>query len=220
MQDPDIDALLVAYCPTAIVSAAEAAKGLDQRAVAAVGAEEERVRLLDGRRQRRATAAPSWSPPRCRITRRRSARCAPSCIWCATGRARTCCWRRRPRSPPRPKPMRSARTRSHRAGARRQTRMARSGGGRRASSPATAFPSCAPRPWPMPRPRPPLPPRSRAPVALKIRSRDIIHKSDVGGVALDLAGARRGRGRGQGDERARSRAICPRRGAKASSCRR
>ena len=29
----------------------------------------------------------------------------------------------------------------------------------------------------------------KAPVALKIRSRDIIHKSDAGGVALDLAGA-------------------------------
>ena len=29
--------------------------------------------------------------------------------------------------------------------------------------------------------------RIKAPVALKIRSRDIIHKSDVGGVALNLA---------------------------------
>jgi acetyltransferase len=31
--------------------------------------------------------------------------------------------------------------------------------------------------------------RIEAPVALKIRSRDVIHKSDVGGVALNLAGA-------------------------------
>ncbi len=31
----------------------------------------------------------------------------------------------------------------------------------------------------------------KAPVALKIRSRDVIHKSDVGGVALNLATARK-----------------------------
>ncbi len=36
------------------------------------------------------------------------------------------------------------------------------------------------------------------PVALKIRSPDITHKSDVGGIALDLADAARGAQRGGG----------------------
>ena len=44
--------------------------------------------------------------------------------------------------------------------------------------------------------------RIAAPVALKIRSRDVIHKSDVGGVALNLAEPRGSRSRRQANERA------------------
>ena len=40
----------------------------------------------------------------------------------------------------------------------------------------------------MPKPQAKPPTGIEAPVALKIRSRDIIHKSDVGGVALNLRG--------------------------------
>ena len=55
-------------------------------------------------------------------------------------------------------------------------------------------------------------------VALKIRSRDITHKSDVGGVALDLGGpdARAARGRGHAGAGAARR--CPRRGSTDSWC--
>ena len=67
----------------------------------------------------------------CRITRRRSARCAPSCIWCATGRARNCCWRRRPPARSAPRADSDEARSDHAPGARRQARMAgrRRGGG-------------------------------------------------------------------------------------------
>ena len=56
------------------------------------------------------------------------------------------------------------------------------------------------------------------PVALKIRSPDITHKSDVGGVALDLAGAERGAARGRGDARRGSRRRARRRASMGSWC--
>ena len=55
MKDANVDALLVAYCPTSIVSSIDAADGLIEGAGAAgCCAEEERVCLLDGSGDRRA----------------------------------------------------------------------------------------------------------------------------------------------------------------------
>ena len=150
MDDDDIDAAVVLYCPTAVASAADAAKGV--------------VSVLKPRARRRRTCspagwarqawrkgAPRWWPRACRTTRRRSAPCAPSCIWCATGRARNCCWRR-------PPPSRRARGLT-------RTRRGQSCGRRwptaangwtparwRRSLPATAFPSRARKQCPTPRP--------------------------------------------------------------------
>ena len=54
MEDANIDALLVAYCPTAIVSSDERPRGSSARWRSRTRAEEERLCLLDGRGDRRA----------------------------------------------------------------------------------------------------------------------------------------------------------------------
>ena len=103
MEDANVDALLVAYCPTAIVSSARGGQGAHRRAGAADAVRRRRTCSPAGwgRRPSR-RGAPSSLPRRCRTTRHRNGRCAPSCILFAIGRARTCC--SRPRHPVAPSP--------------------------------------------------------------------------------------------------------------------
>ena len=172
MQEPGIDALAVAYCPTAISSSAEAAKGLigalkqgadgPSRNVFACWMGDVSVR--DGRAQLVAANIPDYeTPERADLLLETPSTVAES-VPADVKRAQTI--------------MREALA-----------------DGREWLDPAevASFFACYGIPFARteaaadPKAAADIAGRMKVPVALKIRSRDVVHKSDVGGVALDLA---------------------------------
>ena len=123
--------------------------------------------------------------PGCRPTARRKKPWAPFNIWCAFSATRRSCWRRR-RPFPNTAPGRGRGPRHHRRGSRGRARACSTSPRRRRCWPPTASA------WSKRASRASAPSSPRCaeeigfPVALKILSPDITHKSDVGGVALDL----------------------------------
>ena len=195
LADRGSGAVLFMHAPTAIVRSDDIARACAPLVRA-------RRRPRDGVLARRRAPSPrraaSSTRPASPTTRRPRRRCAPSPCSPPTGATRRCCSRRRPPARTRPPDSRGARAivDAALADGRDDARRGRGQGAaeglrhpgrrRRVAVGASA----------------PTPRRQRRasigyPVALKILSPDISHKSDVGGVALDLRddgrGARRRR---------------------------
>jgi len=188
LDDPDNDALLVAYCPTAIVSAGEAAKGLTE-VLAKPGAQQKKnvfacwmgdTSVQEARAQLAAAKVPNYETPE---------RAVRAFMYLVRYRQSQDLLLETP----------VALAASPQADADRARTIIRQAldDKREWLDPAevAAFFTC----YGIPFVRTEAVADAKAagavaatiksPVALKIRSRDIIHKSDVGGVALDLAGA-------------------------------
>ncbi len=188
MDDPDSDALVVAYCPTAIVSAAEAARGLIGVLSQASAAAKKNVfacwmgdaSVQEGRAQLAAARIPDYETPE---------RAVRAFMYLVRYRQSQDLLLETPAAVA-PSPQ----TDIARAHAIIRQALADK---REWLDPAevAAFFTC----YGIPFVRTEAVSDAQAaaavagtikgPVALKIRSRDIIHKSDAGGVALDLAGA-------------------------------
>jgi len=188
MQAPGIDALLVAYCPTAISSAAEAAKGLigalaqgtragaTQKNVFACWMGDASVR--DGREQLVAANLPDYETPE---------RAVRAFMYLVRYRQSQDLLLETP----------SSLAESAPADVKRAQAIVRRAldDKRKWLDPAevAAFFACYNIPFARTeaaadaKAAAEITARFKAPVALKIRSRDVIHKSDVGGVALELA---------------------------------
>ena len=188
LDDPDSDALLVAYCPTAIVSAAEAAKGFTD-ALSRPGAQQKKnafacwmgdVSVQEGRAQLVAAHVPDYETPE---------RAVRAFMYLVRYRQSQELLLETPVAPTTATPADVARARKIIRAALDDTR--------EWLDPAevAAFFGCYGIPFARTeaaddgKGAAAIATQIKAPVALKIRSRDVIHKSDVGGVALDLAGA-------------------------------
>jgi len=184
MQAPNIDALLVAYCPTAIASSAEAAKGLigalaqpaPARNVFACWMGDASVQ--DGRAQLVAAKLPDYETPE---------RAVRAFMYLVRYRQSQDLLLETPSSVAESAPADVARAQD----IIRQALADK----REWLDPAevASFFACYGIPFARTeaaadgKAAAAIAARIKAPVALKIRSRDVIHKSDVGGVALDLA---------------------------------
>ncbi|HEY6860258.1 MAG TPA: bifunctional acetate--CoA ligase family protein/GNAT family N-acetyltransferase [Pseudolabrys sp.] len=186
MQDPDVDALLVAYCPTAIVSSGDAAKGLVS-ALSKPGAKAEKnlfacwmgeANVSEGRAQLVAANLPDFETPE------RAVRAFMYLVRYQQSQDLLL------QTPSSVAPSRQGDvTRAH------QLILQSLADRREWLDPAEVadFLACYGVPFarteavPDAKAAANAAERIKAPVALKIRSRDVIHKSDVGGVALNLA---------------------------------
>ena len=188
MEDPNVDALVVSYCPTAIASAAEAAKGLvsvltrggkpPRKNVFAAWMGDANVR--DGRAQLVAANIPDYETPE---------RAVRAFMYLVRYRQSQDLLLETPSSVAESpaKDLDKARATLQRALAEQREWL----------DPAevAAFLSCYGIPFARTeavadaKQAGAVAARIDAPVALKVRSRDIVHKSDAGGVALNLAGA-------------------------------
>jgi len=186
LADPDVDALLVSYCPTSVVPSGDAAQGLidgmarsrgaDGKNVFACWMGDENVRA--GRVRLAAAGVPDYETPE---------RAVRAFMYLVRYRQSQKLLLETPSSV-KPRPQDDVR----RAQAIVRTTLA---DGREWLDPAevAAFLGC----YGIPFARTEAVATSEeaagiaagigAPVALKIRSRDVVHKSDIGGVALDLA---------------------------------
>jgi acetyltransferase len=186
LQDPDVDALLVAYCPTMIVSSLEAAKGLLAALSQADAASKKNVfacwigtaNVSEGRAHLVAAQVPDYETPEravrafMHLVRHRQSQDllieTPSSV-----------------APSAEAEVRRAREIIHNVLSDKREWL----------DPAevASFLGCYGIPFvrtqavPDPASAAQAAARIKAPVALKIRSRDVIHKSDIGGVVLDLA---------------------------------
>ena len=186
MHEPGIDALLVAYCPTAISSSAEAAKGLIGALKRGEGSPAKNVfacwmgdtSVRDGRAQLVAANIPDYETPE---------RAVRAFMYLVRYRQSQDLLLETPATV-----AESAQTDVARAQAIVRQALA---DGREWLDPAEVaeFFACYGIPFARTeaaadaKAAAEIAARIKAPVALKIRSRDVIHKSDVGGVALDLA---------------------------------
>ena len=186
MQEPGIDALVVAYCPTAISSSAEAAKGLigalkqgaDAPARNVFACWMGDVSVRDGRDLLVAANLPDYETPE---------RAVRAFMYLVRYRQSQDLLLETPSTVAESTP-----ADVKRAQAIVQETLA---DGREWLDPAEVaeFFACYGIPFARteaaadPKAAADIAARIKAPVALKIRSRDVIHKSDVGGVALDLA---------------------------------
>jgi acetyltransferase len=186
MEDPDIDALLVAYCPTAIVTSSEAAKGLIGALVPGDGVPKKNVfacwmgsaSVAEGRAQLVAAQVPDYETPE---------RAVRAFMYLVHYRQSHELLLETPSSVAPSLKVDVARARN----LIRQALDDR----REWLDPAevAAFLACYDIPFVRTeavanaQAAAQAVARIKTPVALKIRSRDVLHKSDVGGVALDLA---------------------------------
>jgi acetyltransferase len=184
MRAPNVDALLVAYCPTAIASAGEAAKGLI--GALAQGASAKNVfacwmgdaSVQDGRAQLVAAKLPNYETPE---------RAVRAFMYLVRYRQSQDLLLETPSSVAQSAPADVKRAQAIIQGALADKR--------EWLDPAevSSFFACYGIPFARTeaaadaKAAVEIAARIKAPVALKIRSRDVIHKSDVGGVALDLA---------------------------------
>jgi acetyltransferase len=185
MDDADNDAMLVAYCPTAIVSPAEAAKGL----VSALGQSTKPKKnvfacwmgaetVAEGRAQLVAAGVPDYETPE---------RAVRAFMYLVNYRKSQDLLLETPSSAAPHTPIDTARARS--------TIRQALADQREWLDPAevATFLACYGIPFARTEAVPDAAAAARvaveikAPVALKIRSRDVVHKSDVGGVELNLA---------------------------------
>jgi acetyltransferase len=186
MEDPNNDALLVAYCPTAIVSSAQAAKGLVGALAQSGDAPKKNVfacwmgaaTVAEGRAQLFAAGVPDYETPE---------RAVRAFMYLVNYRKSHDLLLETPSSAPPSTQADVVRARDTIGQALADKRewldtaevatflacysisFART---EAVADPTAAAKAAA---------------RIKAPVALKIRSRDVLHKSDVGGVALNLA---------------------------------
>ncbi len=186
MEDANIDALLVAYCPTAIASSAQAAKGLIGALAQSTTAPKKNVfacwmgaaTVAEGRAQLVAAGVPDYETPE---------RAVRAFMYLVHYRKSQDLLLETPSSGA-PSPQADI------ARAQRTIRQALDDQ-REWLDPAevAAFLACYGIPFARTeavadaKSAAQVAARIKAPVALKIRSRDVIHKSDVGGVALNLA---------------------------------
>jgi acetyltransferase len=186
MQAPDIDALLVAYCPTAIASSAEAAKGLIGALAQGAGTPAKNVfacwmgdaSVREGRAALVAAKLQDYETPE---------RAVRAFMYLVRYRQSQDLLLETPSSVAESAPAEVARA--------REIIRAALADGREWLDPAevAAFFACYGIAFARTqaaadaKAAAEIAARIKAPVALKIRSRDVIHKSDVGGVALDLA---------------------------------
>jgi acetyltransferase len=186
MEDASIDALLVAYCPTAIVSSAEAAKGLIGALAKPAAAPKKNVfacwmgsaTVAEGRAQLVAARVPDFETPE---------RAVRAFMYLVHYRKNQDLLLETPSSGA-PNPQRDI-------GRAQRTIRQTLDDEREWLDPAevAAFLACYSIPFARTEAvadaesAAQAAARIKAPVALKIRSRDVVHKSDVGGVALDLA---------------------------------
>jgi acetyltransferase len=186
LDDSDSDALLVAYCPTAIASAAEAAKGLTS-VLSQASAQKKNVlacwmgdaSVQDGRAQLAAAKVPDYETPE---------RAVRAFMYLVRYRQNQDLLLETP-----------AELATPQSDAARASNIIRQAlvDKREWLDPAevAAFFSCYGVPFVRTeavddaKAAAAVAAQIKGPVALKIRSRDIIHKSDAGGVALDIAGA-------------------------------
>jgi acetyltransferase len=184
LADPDTGTLLFMHAPTAIVPSADIARAL----LPLAGAEPRRLVScwLGGpgwpRRGRSST------PPASPATTRPSRRCAPARCWPPTGATRNSCCRRRRRAPRALGRARPARVREIIAAVLGSGREMLTEPEAKALLQAAGIPVVATE---VVGPDPAEAAAAAAsaigyPVVLKILSRDISHKSDVGGVVLQL----------------------------------
>jgi acetyltransferase len=186
MEDENVDALLVAYCPTAIVSSAAAAKGL----IAALSRRDTSAKknvfacwmgeatVIEGRAQLVAAHVPNYETPE------RAVRAFMHLVRYQQSQELLL------ETPALVAPSAQIDTRRARGIVQRALDDAREW-----LDPAevAAFLACYDIPFVRTEAVPDAASaaqaaaRLKAPVALKIRSRDVVHKSDVGGVVLDLA---------------------------------
>ncbi|HET9716222.1 MAG TPA: acetate--CoA ligase family protein [Pseudolabrys sp.] len=186
-RDRNVDALLVAFCPTSVVSSADAAKGV----IAALSQDGERpaknvfaswmgeANVADGRALLAGANVPNYETPE---------RAVRAFMYLVHYRRSQELLLQTPQSPESTAPPNVPRARQLTAHAIDE--------GREWLEPAAVaeFFSCYGIPFARtqavsdPDEAASAAKNMAAPVALKIRSRDILHKSDVGGVALDLAG--------------------------------
>ncbi|MGE5163168.1 MAG: acetate--CoA ligase family protein, partial [Sphingobacteriales bacterium] len=187
MQDPNVDALLVAYCPTAIVTSADAANGLVSALSKPGSAHKKNVfacwmgeaNVADGRAQLVAANVPDYETPE---------RAVRAFMYLVRYQQSHELLLQTPTSVA-PGPQ---------AGSRRAHDLIREALADRREwlDPAEVAEFLACYGIPFARTEAvadakaaiAVAGRINAPVALKIRSRDIVHKSDVGGVVLDLSG--------------------------------
>ncbi len=186
MQAPGIDALLVAYCPTAISSSAEAAKGLIGALAQGAGSPAKNVfacwmgdaSVQDGRAQLVAAKLPDYETPE---------RAVRAFMYLVRYRQSQDLLLETPSTVAESAPADVTRA---------QTIVRQALADKREwldPAEVAAFFACYDIPFARTeavadaKSAAAIAARIKAPVALKIRSRDVIHKSDVGGVALDLA---------------------------------
>ena len=187
MQDPNVDALLVAYCPTAVVTSADAANGLVSALSKPGSAHKKNVfacwmgeaNVADGRAQLVAANVPDYETPE---------RAVRAFMYLVRYQQSHELLLQTPTSVA-PGPQ---------AGSRRAHDLIREAltDRREWLDPAEVaeFLACYGIPFARTeavadaKAAAAVAARINAPVALKIRSRDIVHKSDVGGVVLDLSG--------------------------------
>jgi acetyltransferase len=188
MHDPGVDALLVTYCPTSMVPSQDAAQGLidglaksdaaNGKNVFACWMGDENVR--DGRARLAAAGTPDYETPE---------RAVRAFMYLVRYRQNQRLLLETPSSV-KPRPQDEVRRAQAIVGTARAD-------GREwlDAAEVAAFLACYGIPFArteavaMPEDAARVAARIRAPVALKIRSRDVVHKSDIGGVALDLATA-------------------------------
>ncbi len=186
MEDADIDALLVAYCPTAIVSPAQAAKGLIGVLAQPGAAPKKNVfacwmgaaTVAEGRAQLVAARVPDFETPE---------RAVRAFMYLVRYRKSQDLLLETPSS--------GTPTPQAEIGRAQQTIRQALDDQREWLDPAevAAFLACYGIPFARTeavadaKSAAQVAARFKAPVALKIRSRDVVHKSDVGGVALNLA---------------------------------
>ncbi len=188
MQDANVDALLVAYCPTAIVSSADAAKGLIGALARPDPAAKKNVfacwmgeaSVAEGRAQLVAAQVPDFETPE---------RAVRAFMYLVRYRQSQKLLLETPSSvaPSEPADIRRAHEIVRQALDDQREWLD--------PAEAAAFLACygvrfaRTQAVPDAKSAAQVAARIKAPVALKIRSRDVIHKSDVGGVALNLATA-------------------------------
>ncbi|MEJ2432084.1 MAG: bifunctional acetate--CoA ligase family protein/GNAT family N-acetyltransferase [Pseudolabrys sp.] len=185
MEDDDIDAAAVLYCPTAVASAQDAAKGVTS--VLAAGAPKKNVfacwmgdaSVAEGREELIAAQVPDYETPE---------RAVRAFMYLVRYRQSQDLLLETP-SAIAPSP--------HTDAAKARTILRQALADKREwldASEVAAFLSCYGIPFARTeavadaKAAGEAAARMKAPVALKIRSRDVIHKSDVGGVALNLSG--------------------------------